>query len=91
MEAKIEHLFVDPDVNFLYTRHKRRLFDLEDASDPNTRNLSAPFDNTKKVAFLTDGWGTALAKSPLFTCAEMDRHIVNSGKKQRISLVTYRT
>ena len=30
----------------------------------------------------------------LFTCAEMDRHIMNSGKKapkQRISLVAYRT
>ena len=85
MEAKIEHLLVDPDVNFLYTRRKRRLLGLEDASDPNTRNLSAPSDNTKKVAFPTDGWGTALARSPLFTCAEMDRHIVNSGKKHQNS------
>ena len=80
MEAKIKHLLVNPDVNFLYTRRKRRLLGLEDALDPNTRNLSAPSGNTKKVAFPTDGWGTALAKSPLFTCAEMDRHIANSGK-----------
>lgn len=48
--------------------------------DPNTPNSSAP-DSAKKVAFPTDGWGKALAKSPLFTCAEMDRHIANSGKK----------
>ena len=34
--------------------------------------------NTKKTAFATDGWGTALAK---VTCAEMDSHIANSGKK----------
>ena len=85
LEAKIEYLLVDPDVNFVYTRRKRRLLGLEDALDPNTPNSSAPSDNTKKIAFPTDGWGTALAKSPLFTCAEMDRHIANSGKKHRNS------
>ena len=98
LEAKIEHVFVDPDLNFVYTRHKRRLLGLEDALDPNTPNSSAPSDNTKKIAFPTDGsfgWGTALAKSPLFTCAEIDRYIANSGEKkapkQRISLVAYKT
>ena len=40
-------------------------------------------DNTKKVAFPTDGWGTALAKSPLFSCCEIDRHIANSGKNKQ--------
>ena len=94
MEAKIEHALVDPDVNFVYTRRKRRLLGLEDALDPNTPNWSAPSDNTKKIAFPTDGWGTALAKYPLFTRAELDRHIANSGKqqsKQLISLVAYWT
>ena len=62
---KIEHALVDPDVNFVYTRRKRRLLDLEDALDPNTPNWSAPSDNTKKIAFPTDGWGTALAKNYL--------------------------
>ena len=85
LEAKIEHVLVDPDVNFVYTRRKRRLLDLEDALDPNTPNSSAPSDNTKKIAFPTDEWGTALAKSSLFTCAEMDRHIANSGKKHQNS------
>ena len=68
----------------VYTRRKRRLLNLDDALDPNTPNSSAP-DSAKKVAFPTDGWGTALAKSPLFTCAEMDRHIANSGKKHQDS------
>ena len=81
LEAKSEHVLVDRDVNFVYTRHKRRLLGLEDALDPNTPNSSTPSDNTK-IGFPADGWGTALAKSPLFTCAEMDRHIANSGKKK---------
>ena len=62
MEAKIENVLVDPEVNFVYTRRKRRLLGLEDALDPKTPNSSAPSDNTKKIAFPTDGWGTALAK-----------------------------
>ena len=49
---------------------------------PNSLSSS---DNTNKVAFPTDGWGTALAKSPLFSCAEIDRHIANSGKKHQNS------
>ena len=62
MEAKIEHGLVDPEVNFVYTRRKRRVLGLEDALDPNTPGSSAPSDiNTKKIAFSTDGWGTALA------------------------------
>ena len=91
LEAKIEHVLVDPDVNFVYTRRKRRLLGLEDALEPNTPNSSAPSDNSDKIAFPTDGWGTALAKSPLFTFAEMDRHIAKKAPKQRISLVAYRT
>lgn len=85
LEAKIEHLLVDPDVNLVCTKRKRRLLGLDDALDPNTPNSSAPSDSTKKVSFPTDGWGTAVAKSPLFTCTEMDRHIANSGKKHQHS------
>lgn len=77
LSANIDHLLVDPDENLIYTRRKRRLLGLDDPADPN----SPPPDNTRKVAFPADGWGTSLAKSPLFTCAEMDRHISNSGKK----------
>ena len=81
----IKHGLVNPDVNFVYTRRKRQLLGQEDALNPNTPNSSAPSNNTKKIAFPTDGCGTALAKSPLFTCAEMDRHIANSGKKHQNS------
>ena len=63
LETKIEHVLVDPDVNFVYTRRKRRALGLENALAPNTPNSSTPSDiNTKKIAFPTDGWGTALAK-----------------------------
>ena len=56
----MEHALVDPDVNFVYTRRKRRLLGLEDALDPNSPNSSAPSDNTMMmIAFPTDGWGTA--------------------------------
>ena len=85
LEAKIKHALVDHDVTFVYTRRKRRLLGLGDALDANTLNSSAPSDNTKKIAFPTDGWGTALAKNALFTCAEMDRFIANSGKKHQNS------
>ena len=57
------------------------------------RGVWNPWWNTKdgfltyynKIAFPTDGWGTALAKRPLFTFAEMDRHIANSRKKHQNS------
>ena len=94
LEAKIEHAVLDPDVNFVYTRRKRRLLGLEDGLDPNTPKSSAPSDNTKKIAFPTDGWGTALAKNPLFACAEKGQTYCEFRKKapkQRISLVAYWT
>ena len=77
LEGKIKHALVDPDVNFVYTRRKRRLLGLEDALDPNTPSSSAPSDNTKKIAYYLP--------LLLFTCAEIDRHIANSGKKHQNS------
>lgn len=86
MEANIAHLLVDPDDNFIYTRRKRRLLGGEDnSSDANLLDPVDPPNNTKKIAFPTNGWGTSLQKSPLFTRAEMDRHIANSGKKHQNS------
>ena len=35
---------------------------------------------SKKVVFPTTGWNLSLEKSPLFTRAEVDRHIAKSGK-----------
>ena len=72
----MEHGVVDPEVNFVYTRRKRRLLGLADVLDPNTPNSSAPSDNRKKIAFPTDGWGTALAivhYLPVQKCADILR------------------
>ena len=55
LEAKIDHLLVDPDVKFDYARRKRRLLGVDDALDPNTSNSSALSDSTKKIAFPGDG------------------------------------
>ena len=57
LEAKIEHVLVDPEVNFVYTRRKKRLLGLEDALDPNS---SAPSD----YFLLLDG-GQHLQKLPV--------------------------
>ena len=57
MEAKIEHVLVCPDVNFVYTRRKRRLLGLEDALDPkhqNSEHHSLPTGLRKAKAFLAD-------------------------------------
>ena len=56
-ELKIEHVLVDPDVNFVYTRRKRRLLGLEDALDPKHQNSeyhSLPTGLRKAKAFLAD-------------------------------------
>ena len=57
LEAKIKHVLVDPAVNFVYTRRKKRLLGLEDALDPNS---SAPSD----YFLLMDG-GQHLQKLPV--------------------------
>ena len=59
--------------------------------DPNKPNSSAPSDNTKKIAFPTDGWGTALAKSPLWGNGQTYCEFREKAPKQRILLVAYRT
>ena len=40
-------------------------------------------DNSKNVAFPVNGWGTSLSKSPMFTRAEIEKHVKDSGKKYR--------
>lgn len=86
MEANITHLLVDPDENVIYTRRKRQLLGGQDNStNPNLPPVDEPPHNTKKVAFPANGWGTSLEKSPLFTRAEMDRHISKSAKKHNNS------
>ena len=41
--AKIEHVLVDPKVNFVYTKRKRRLLGLEDAFGSEHAELVSAF------------------------------------------------
>jgi len=45
----------------------------------------SPPDNTKNIAFPANGWGISLAKGPMFSRAEIQKHVGNSGKKYRNS------
>ena len=85
MEANIAHLLVDPDENSIYTRRKARHLGSQDNSTTANLHPVEPPDNAKNVVFPANGWGTSLDRSPLFTCAEMDRHISSSGKKHQNS------
>ena len=77
LEAKIEHVLVDPEVNFVYTRRKRRLLGLEDALDPNS---SAPFDY-----FLLMDEGQHLQKLPVRKWTDILRIQEKSTKKANIT------
>ena len=63
---------VDPDQNLIYTRRKQRQEQLQTHSD------LLPKEST--VKFPSTGWSTSLQRMPLFTKAEMDLHISQSGK-----------
>ena len=63
---------IDPDPNLLYTNQKLAK---QGAS-------SAVADVPKeKLKFSKSGWGSQLEKMPLFTRAEMNEYIENSGKR----------
>lgn len=64
---------VDPDPNKIYSRRKSRIVESNSSKDSS--------DSRKTVTFPTDNWSTSLAQMPLFTIAELNNHIVNSGKR----------
>ena len=68
---------MDPDPNQLYTRRKQKK-DLDSSSNA----PDVPVDNRtqRNVSYPTSGWGTSLEKMPLFTRAEMNEHVLRSGK-----------
>ena len=70
-----DQLIVDPDPNKIYTKRKARECSilLPDSSSQNKASAGVKYPST--------GWGKALEKLPLFTKAEMKKHIENSGKK----------
>lgn len=83
VQAGISHLLVDPDDNFIYTKRKgNRLSSGNERNELTKSNLCA-LENAKNVAFPVTGWSTSLAKSPMFTRAEIDRYVCISGKTYR--------
>ena len=72
-----DQLIVDPDPNKIYTKRKARecSISLPDSSSQNKASAGVKYPSTGS------GSGKALEKLPLFTKAEMKKHIENSGKK----------
>lgn len=62
---------VDPDPNKIYSRRKE------------VQGPAGIHDDGSKIApvkFPSDNWGTSLEKMPMFSKANLDRHVINSGK-----------
>jgi len=68
-------IIIDPDPNKIFTKRKARECSISLA------NSSTQIKDVNKVNYPTTVWGKALEKLPLFTKAEMKKHIENSGKK----------
>ena len=81
LNAKTNHLLVDPDVNIVYSTRKRQRLNQDTAPQPVQADGDAE-DEATNVSFPANGWGTKLDKSPYFTRAQIDGYISSSGKKQ---------
>ena len=77
LKSNISYLLVDPDENLVYTRRKLGC-PAEHSSQVTGTN--SPIERTK-VSLPANGWSTSLEKAPMFTRAEVDEHIRNSGKR----------
>ena len=73
---------VDPDPNGLYTKRKQQRHGVSSSKDPVNTDLVASSDQASQVhvSYPENGWGYSLSKMPLFTRAEMDKHVAKSGK-----------
>ena len=86
VSRRLDQNIVDPDPEMIYT--KRKLHRLSTASSGKSvgdlsamASSSTPSPGTKwKPKIPSDSWGLSLEKAPLFTRAEMDKHIGQSGK-----------
>ena len=70
-----DKFIVDPGPNQIHTKHKARECAIL-LPGPSSQNDAAP-----RVKYPTTSWGKALEKLPLFTKAEMKKHVENSGKR----------
>lgn len=77
---------VDPDPEMIYMKRKLHRMNansdkiVDDSSAMASSSMSLP-GTQWKPKIPSDGWGSSLEKAPLFTRAEMDRHIGKSGKQ----------
>ena len=75
---------VDPEPNGLYTKRKqqRARGGVSSSQDPATTDPVASPDPVSQVhvKYPESGWGNSLAKMPMFTRGEMDKHIAKSAK-----------
>ena len=75
-----DSFLVDPDPDLLYKKRKlTRQSDSVDSNIPTSSGPTVSYDNN--VSFPQHGWGIRLEKMPLFTKAEMNRFIANTGKR----------
>lgn len=70
-----DKFIVDLGPNQIYTKHKAREYAIL-LPGPSSQNDAAP-----RVKYPTTSCGKALEKLPLFTKAEMKKHVENSGKR----------
>ena len=66
---------VDPNPNKIYSKRKARECSIALPDSSSQDNAGT------RVKYPTTGWGKALEKLPLFTKAEMKKHVENSGKR----------
>ena len=72
-----DSLLVDPDPNLLYTKRKLA----KQGANCSVVDSRSGDVFKQKVKFPSTGWGSQLEKMPLFTKAEMNKDIENSGKR----------
>ena len=72
-----DSLLVDPDPNLLYTKRKLA----KQGANCSVVDSRSGDVFKQKVKFPSSGWGSQLEKLPLFTKAEMNKYIENSGKR----------
>ena len=72
MKSGRDQMVIDPDLDEIYTKRKKRIVNVMMSSTPS----SSP-----SVKYPNDGWGNSLERMPSFARAEMNQHITNSGKK----------
>lgn len=84
VSRKLDQNIVDPDPERIYT--KRKLHRMNSTSEKSVGDSAMASSSTPspvsqwKPKIPSDVWGLSLEKVPLFTRAEMDRHIGMSGK-----------